>query len=78
MKDNEKCEEGNMKCNMENVSKGHIILGNQNNIWNVISKYHTTTDPTKHHMKIHTIRNPYHCSLFSKKNHLQEQHDESW
>ena len=71
LKDNEKCEERNMKCNMENVQEGHIILSNQNDIWNVISKYLTTTDHTKRHMKIHTMRNPYNCSLFSKKNPSQ-------
>ena len=52
---------------MENVLKGHIILSNQINMLNVISKYHTTTDHTKHHMKIHTMKNPYHCSLCAKK-----------
>ena len=50
-----KWEEGTLKGNMENVPKGHIILSNQIIIWNVISKYHTTTDPTKCHMKIYTI-----------------------
>ena len=29
----ESCEEGNMKCNMENVLKGHIIYSNQIDIW---------------------------------------------
>ena len=52
---------------MENVPKGHIIHSNQINIWNVNSKYHTTTDHTKRHMKIHTMKNPYHCSLCPKK-----------
>ena len=50
-------EEGNIKCNMENVPRGHIIHSNQINIWNVNSKYRTTTDHTKRHMKIHTMKN---------------------
>ena len=53
--------------NMENVSKGHIIHSDQINIWNVNSKYHTTTDNTKRHMKIHTMENQYHCSPCAKK-----------
>ena len=65
--DNKKCEEGIMKCNMENVPKEHIILSNSIIILNVISKYHTTTDKTKRHMKIHTMTNPYPCSLCAKK-----------
>ena len=32
LKDKKKCEEGNMKCNMENVTKGHIIHSYQNTI----------------------------------------------
>ena len=67
----ENYEEGGMwkkvKCNMENVPKGHIIHSNQINIWNVNSKKHTTTDHTKRHMKIHTMKNPYHCPLCAKK-----------
>ena len=31
LKDKKKCEEGNMKCNMENVPKGNIINSNQIN-----------------------------------------------
>ena len=56
-----------MKCNMENVQKRHIIHRNENNTWNVNSKYHTTTDQTKRHIKIHTMKNQYHCSLCAKK-----------
>ena len=67
LKDKIKCEEGNRKCNMENVLKGHIIHRHKINIWYVNSKYHTTTDHTKRHMKIHTMGNPYHCSLCAKK-----------
>ena len=52
---------------MENVSKGYIIHSNQIIIWNLNSKYHTTTGHTKRHMKIHTIKNPYHCSLCVNK-----------
>ena len=66
-----------MKCNMENVPKGHIIHSNQINIWNVNSKYHTTTDHTKRHMKIQTMENLYHCYLCAKKIHLHEPHEES-
>ena len=50
LKENENCEEGNMKYNMENVPKGLIIFSNQINIWNLISKYHKTTDHTKRHI----------------------------
>ena len=57
MKDKKKCEEGNRKCNMENVQKGHIIYRSQINIWNLNSKYHTTTDHTERHIKIHTMKN---------------------
>ena len=67
LKEKKKCEEGNRKCNMENVLKGHIIHRHKINIWYVHSKYHTTTDHTKRHMKIHTMENPYHCSLCAKK-----------
>ena len=49
-KDKKNCEEGNMKCNIENVPKGHIIHSNQINIWNINSKKHTITDHTKRHM----------------------------
>ena len=56
-----------MKCNIEKVPKGHIIHSNQINTWNVNRKYYTTTDHTKRHMKIHTIKIPYHCSLCAKK-----------
>ena len=52
---------------MENVAKGHIIHSYEINIWNLNSKYHTTTDHTKRHMKIHTMENPYHCCLCAKK-----------
>ena len=38
LKDKKNYEEGNMKCNIENVPKGHIIHSNQINIWNVNSK----------------------------------------
>ena len=72
-----KCEEGNIKCNIENVPKGQSIHSNQINIWNVNSEYHTTTDHTKRHTKIHSIKNPYNCSLYAKKIHLQEQNEES-
>ena len=77
MKDNQKLEEGNMKCNMENVPKGHIIHSNQINIWNVNSKYHTTTDHTKEpHEDSYYEKS---ISLFSvcQKIHLQEPHEES-
>ena len=55
LKDKKKCEEGNWKCNMENVPKI--------NIWNLNTKYHKTIDHTKCHMKIHTMENPYHCCV---------------
>ena len=67
LKDKKKCEERNMKCNMENVPKGHIIHRNKINTWNVNFKYHTTTDQTKNHMRIHTMKNSYHCFLCAKK-----------
>jgi hypothetical protein len=47
----EKCEDGKMKCNMENVRKGHIIHSTQINIRNVNSKYHTTIDHSRSPMK---------------------------
>ena len=47
-------------------TKGQIH-SNQINIWNVNSKSHTTTDHTKRHMKIHTMKNPYACPLCAKK-----------
>ena len=47
LKDKKKCEEGNIKCNMENLPIGHIIHSNQISIWNVNIKYHTTTDHTR-------------------------------
>ena len=77
LKDKKKCEEGSMKCKMENVLKGHIIHSNEINIWNVNSKYHTTTDHTKRHMKIYTIQK--YISLFSacQENYLQEPREES-
>ena len=56
-----------MKCNMENVPKGHIIHSNEINTLNVNRKYHTNTDHTKRHMKIHTMKIPYQCSLCAKK-----------
>ena len=59
LKDKKKCEEGNWKSNMENVPKI--------NIWDLDSKYRTTTDHTKRHIKIHTMKNPYHCCLCAKK-----------
>ena len=62
-----KSEEGNKKCNMGNVPKGHIIHSYQINIWNLNSKYHTTTDLTKPHMKIQSMKNTYHCCLCAKK-----------
>ena len=65
--DKKMCEEGYMKCNIENVPKGHIIHSNHINTWNVYRKYHTTTDNTKRHMKMHTMKNPYNCSLCAKK-----------
>ena len=77
MKDKKKREEGNRKCNIENVQKGHIIDSNQNHIWNLNSKYHATTDHTKRHIKIHTMKSLYHCSLCAKKIHLQEPHEDS-
>ena len=54
-------------------TEGNIIHSNQINTRNVNRKYHTTTD----HMKIHTMKNPYHCSLCAKKIHLHEPHEES-
>ena len=54
--DKNKCEDGKMKCNMENVQKGHIIHSNQISICNVDSKYHTTRNHTKRQMKIHTMK----------------------
>ena len=68
LKDKKKSEEGNMKCNRENILKGHIIHSNWINTWNINRIYHTTTDHTKHHIKIYTIKkNPSHCSLCAKK-----------
>ena len=52
---------------MENVPKGHFIHSNHINIWNLNSKYYTTTDHTKDHMKRRTMKNPYHCCLCAKK-----------
>ena len=40
---------------MENPPIGHIIHSNQIKIWNV---NRNTTDHTKGHMKIHTMKNP--------------------
>ena len=69
---------GKMKCNMENVRKGHIIPSIKINIGNLNSKYHTARDHTKRHIKIHTMKIiPYHCSLCAKKIHLLEPHEES-
>jgi predicted RNA-binding Zn-ribbon protein involved in translation (DUF1610 family) len=62
-----------MKCNMENVQKRHIIHRNENNTWNVNGKYHTTTDKTKRHIKIQTMKNQYHCSLCAKKSICRSQ-----
>ena len=59
-----------MKCNTENAPNGHIIHSNQINTWNVNSNHHTTTDQTKRHLKIHTLKNKtktYRCSLCAKK-----------
>ena len=64
--DMNKFEEGNMKCHMENLPKGYFIHSNQIIIWNVNSKYHTTTDHTKGQMKIYTMKNPYHSFLCAK------------
>ena len=36
--------------------RSDIIHIYQNNVWNLNSKYHTTTDHTKRHMKIQTIK----------------------
>ena len=52
-----KCEEGTLKWNMENVPKGHIIHSILNNIWTVNSKYRTTTDHSRSHMKSHARYN---------------------
>ena len=52
---------------MENVQEGHIIHSNQINTRNVNRKNHTTTDHTKRYIKIHNMKNPYHCSLCNKK-----------
>ena len=43
LKGKKKCEEGNIKCNRENVPKGHFIHSTQINNWNVNRKYHTIT-----------------------------------
>ena len=72
-----KCVEGNMKYNMENVPKGHIIHSDQINISNVNSKYHATTNHTKRHMKFHTVKNSYHCSLCAKKKSISRSHMKS-
>jgi hypothetical protein len=64
LNDKKKCEEGNMKCNLKIVLKK--LYCNQINTWYVKSKYHTTTDQIKRHIKIHTMKNPYHCSLCAK------------
>ena len=77
LKDNKQCDEGYMKCNMENVQKEHIILSNQIIILNVIRKYHTTTDNTKRHMKIHTMKNSMSLFPVCQKIHLQEPQEES-
>ena len=74
-KNTQRKEEGNMKSKMENVPKGHLIQSNHINIWNVYSKYHTTTDHTKRHMKIYTIQNPFQCFLCAKI-YLQKLHEE--
>ena len=66
LNDKKTCEEDNMKCSQKNKLKGHIIHSNQINTWNVNSKYHTTKDQIKCHMKIHTMQNPYHCFLCAK------------
>ena len=63
LKVKKKCEKGNTKCNMENVPKGHIIHSDEINIWNVNSKCLAT----KRNIKIHTMKNPYHCSLCAQK-----------
>ena len=72
-----KCEKSNTKCNMENVRKKTYYSWYQINIRSVNSKYHTMTDHTNRHMKIHTIKKS--ISLFSvfQKMHLQEPHEES-
>ena len=67
LKVKKKCEDDNMKCNIENVPKEVIIHSDQINIWNVNSKYHATTDHTKHRIRIHTMKNPNHSSLYAKK-----------
>ena len=46
-----------MKCNMENVPNGHIIHSILINIWTVNSKYHTTTEHSRSHMKSHARDN---------------------
>ena len=77
LKDNKKCEEGNMKSNMENVPKGHIIYGNQINIWNANSKYHTFTDHTNRHIHENSYYKTHITVLCVPKIHLQEPHEES-
>ena len=77
LKDKKKCEDGKIKCNMENVRKGYIIHSNQINIRNVNSKYHTTGDHTNLHIKIYTMKLiSYHCSLCAKKINILEPHEE--
>ena len=73
----EKCEEGNLKCNIENVLKEHSIHSNEINIWNVNSKYHTTKDHTKRHIKLYGTRikslklsrQPHHIIIYPVINH---------
>ena len=76
MKDKKRCEEGNIKCNKENVPKRHIIHSDQINIGNIDIKYHTNADHIKHHMKIHTKKSISLLSVYQKI-HLQEPHEES-
>ena len=73
LKDRKKFEESNM----ENVPRGYIIHSTQIDIWNVKSKYHTTTDHTKHHMKIHAMKKSLLLFSVCQKIHLQEPHGET-
>ena len=52
-----KCEKCTMKCNMENVPKGHFIQSILINIWTGNSKYHTTTDHYRRNLKSHARDN---------------------
>ena len=51
LKDKEMCKKSKTKCNMENLLKGHLVCRHKIQIFYVNSKYHTTTDHKKCHVK---------------------------